>query len=50
MKLLEVDMDIYHLKMLFKLVRYQMSQCYLGSKSKTNMEKLFFEDFTADYF
>ena len=50
MVLLEVDMGIYHLKMQFKLVRNQMSRCYLGSKSKTNMKMLFFEDFIADYF
>ena len=47
---LEVDMGIYHLKMQFKLVRYQMSRCYLSSKYETNMKKLFFEDFIADYF
>ena len=50
MVLLEVDMGKYHLKMQFKLVRNQMSRCYLGSKSKTNMKKLFFEDFIANNF
>ena len=50
MELLEVDMGIYHFKMQLKLVRYQMSHCYTGSKSKTIMKKLYFEDFIADYF
>ena len=48
--LLEVDIDICHLIMQFKLVKYQMSHCYLCSKSKANMKKLYLEDFIADYF
>ena len=27
-----------------------MSQCYLGSESKTSMKKLYFEVFIANYF
>ena len=50
MELLQVDMGIYHFKMHFKLVSYQMSYCYLGSESKTNMIKLYFEFFIANYF
>ena len=50
MELVQVDMGIYHLKMHFKLVSNQMSQCYLGSESKTSMIKLFFEVFIANYF
>ena len=38
------------LKMYFKLVWYQMSHCYLCSKSKTNMKKWYFGDFRAIYF
>ena len=49
-ELLQVDMGIYHFKMHFKLVSYQMSYCYLGSESKTNMIKLYFEFFIANYF
>ena len=50
MELLDVDMDILSPKTQFELVRYKMSHCYLGSKSKTNMKKLYFEDFIANYF
>ena len=50
MELLLVDLGIYHLKMHFKVVRYQMSHCYLCSKSKTNMKKWYFECFIPDYF
>ena len=48
MELLLVDMDIYYSKMHFKVVRYQMSHCYLCSKSKTNMKKWYFDHFTAN--
>ena len=50
MKLLQVDMDIYHLKIHFKVVRYQMSLSYLCSKSKTNMKNSYFEYVITDYF
>jgi len=50
MKLLQVEMEIYHLKMHFKVVRHQMSHCYLSSKSKNNMRKWYFESFIADNF
>ena len=50
MELVQVDMGIYHLKMHFKLVRQQISHCYLCSWSKTNMKKGYFEYFIADYF
>ena len=50
MELLKVDMGIYHLKMHFLVIRYQMSHCYLCFKSKTNMKKWYFEYFIADYF
>ena len=50
MKLLQVEMEIYHLKMHFKGVRHQMSHCYLSSKSKNNRRKWYFEYFIADYF
>ena len=50
MELLQVDIGIYHLKMYFKLVSNKMSQCYLGSESKTSMKKLYFEVFIANYF
>ena len=50
MELLDVDMDILSLKTQFELVWYKMSHCYLGSKSKTNMKKLYFEVFIANYF
>ena len=35
-------MEIYHLKMHFKVVGHQMSQCYLSSKSKNNTRKWLF--------
>ena len=50
MELLKVDMGIYHLKMHFKVVRYQMSHYYLHSKSKTEIKKWYFDYFIADYF
>ena len=50
MKLLQVEMEIYHLKMHFKVVRHQMSHYYLSSKSKINTRKRYFEYFIADYF
>ena len=50
MKLLLVDMDIYHLQIHFKVVRYQMPHSYLCSKSKTNMKKWYFEYCIEDYF
>ena len=50
MELLQVEIEIYHLKMDFKVVKYQMSQCYLSSKSKNNTRKWYFEYFIADYF
>ena len=50
MELLQVDMGIYHLKIHFKVVRIQMSHCYLCSKTKTNMKKWDFGYFIADYF
>ena len=50
MELLQVEMEIYHLKMHFKVVKHQMSQCYLSSKSKNNRRKGYFEYFIADYF
>ena len=50
MKLLQVEMEIYHLKMHFKVVRHQMSHCYLPSKFKNNTRKQYFEYFIADYF
>ena len=50
MELLQVDKGIYHLKMHFLVIRYQMSHCYLCFKSKTNMKKWYFEYFIADYF
>ena len=49
MKLLQVEMEIYHLKMHFKVVRHQMSHCYLPSKFKNNTRKWYFEYFIADY-
>ena len=50
MELFQVEMEIYHLKMHFKMVRHQMSHCYLSSKSKNNMRKWYFESFIADNF
>ena len=50
MELLQVDKGIYHLKMHFLVIRYQMSHCYLFFRSKTNMKKWYFEYFIADYF
>ena len=50
MELLQVEIDIYYLKMHLKVVRYQMSHYYLCSKSKTIMKKSYFEYFIADYF
>ena len=50
MDLLQVHMGIYHLKIHFKVVRHQMSHCYLSSKSKNNTRKWYFEYFIADYF
>ena len=50
MKLLQVEKDIYHLKMNFIGVRHQMSHHYLSSKSKTIMKKSHFVYFKADYF
>ena len=50
MKLLHVEIEIYHLKMHFKVVRHQMSHCYLTSKFKNNTRKWYFEYFIADYF
>ena len=38
-ELLQVEIGIYLLKMHFKVVRHQMSHCYLSSKSKNNMRK-----------
>ena len=43
-------MGIYHLKMHSKVVRYQMSHCYLCFKFKTNLKKLYVECFMAVYF
>ena len=34
----------------FKMVRYQMSHCYFCSKSKTNINKWYLEDFRANNF
>ena len=50
MELVQFDMGNYQLKFHFKLVSFQMSQCYLSSKSKTSMKKWYFEYFIADYF
>ena len=45
---LQVHMGNYHIKICFRLVRYQIPQCYLFSKSKTNMKKWYFDHFTAN--
>ena len=50
MKLLKVEMEIYHLKRHFKVDRHQMSHCYLSVKAKNNTRKWYFEYFIADYF
>ena len=50
MKLLQAEMEIYYLKIHFKVVRHQMSQSYLSSTSKNNTRKRYFEYFIADYF
>ena len=50
MELLQVEMEIYHLKMRFEVARDQMSHFYFSSKSKNNMRKWYFEYFIADYF
>ena len=49
MELLQVEIDIYYLKMHLKVIRYQMSHCYLCFKSKPIMKKSFFELFIVDY-
>ena len=50
MELLQVEMGIYSLEMCYKMVRYQMSHCYVSSKSKTNIKKWYLEDFRANNF
>ena len=48
LELLLVAMGIYHIERWFNLVRYQVPHCYLCLKSRTNMEKLYFEQFIAN--
>ena len=50
MKLPQVDMGNYNLKIHFHVVRYQMSHYYLYSKSKTYMKKCYFEYYITVYF
>ena len=50
MELLQVDMGIYYSKMHFKVVRYQMSHCYLYFNYKNNIKKWYLEYFIVDYF
>ena len=44
-ELLQVDVAIYHLEICLKLVRYQMPHCFFCSKSKTNLNKWYFNHF-----
>ena len=50
MEFLQVEMGIYFLERCFKMVRYQMSHCYVCSKSKTNIKKWYLDDFRANNF
>ena len=48
-ELLQVNMGFKHFEICFKLVRYQIPQCYLCSKFKTNMKKVIFWVFYSHF-